>query len=379
MFVPTKCSRWIATLIAATCVVPATAAAQQHSYRPAPPAVAPYAPHAYPGKAILPGARVDTTASTVTLPLHRGRMADGRVVWHVLTDASDARFAAKHRLNHSPKLANTPAAAARTARLTSDGTLVFDQGAVDFSPQRRVVAGPGAHAFPPAVAEPGSVGDARYSPLVRVKNRRGLVLNATVVAFDVAAREIEFPRGRIDYRKVIDRAVAISPAAGTVTLSLNLGMSSGRPILFISLDSNSPLVSALEATTVAPALSKLPVGRDDSPDSAVSANYLIANGPTGATNPQRQGLDSALSDAGAQVLDVFDGAPGVLNGELYSPMWDLYVNEWTPAAIAAGHRARIESELELLGRAQEGWITGLGGGPVGPSGLISNCPLVMRF
>lgn len=58
--------------------------------------------------------------------------------------------------------------------------------------------GPGAHAFPPAVAEPGSVGDAHYSPLVRVTNRRGLVLNATVVAFDVDADEIEFPAGAVD-------------------------------------------------------------------------------------------------------------------------------------------------------------------------------------
>jgi hypothetical protein len=306
-------------------------------------------------------------------------MADGRTVWHVLTDASDARFAAKWRLNHSPKLANAPAAATRTARMAADGTLVFDQGTVDFTPERTVVPAAGAHAFPPATAQPGSVGDARYSPLARVTNRRGLVLNATVVAFDVSARQIEFPRGNVDHAKVIDRAVAISPTAGTVTFNLSLGMSSAHPILFISLDSNSPLVSALEGTTVAPALNQLPVGRDDAADSAVSANYLIANGPTGAANPQRQGLDSALSDAGAHVLDVFDGAPGVLNGELYSPMWDLYVNEWTPSAIAQGHRARVESELELLGRAQEGWITGLGGGPVGPSGLISNCPLVMRF
>jgi hypothetical protein len=372
--------RWIVLpILAASVVAVPAASAQQHSYRPAPPAVAPYAPVAYPGQAILPGARVDTTAGTVKLPLHRGRMADGRVVWHVITDASDAKVARKLRLNHSPKLANTPAAAARTARMASDGTLVFDQGAVDFAPERRVVPGSGAEAFPPAVAEPGSVGDARYSPLVRVKNRGGVVLNATVVAFDVSAREIEFPSGGVDHAKVIDRAVAISAAARTVTFGLSLGMASAHPILFVSLDSSSPLVSALEATTVAPALAQLPVGRDDAPDSAVSANYLITNGPTGASNPQRQGLDSALSDAGAQVLDVFDGAPGVLNGELYSPMWDLYVSAWTPAAIAAGHRARIESELELLGRAHEGWITGLGGGPVGPSGLISNCPLIMRF
>jgi hypothetical protein len=175
--------------------------------------VAPYAPLAYPGQAILPGAPVDTTAGTVTLPLHRGRLADGRLVWHVITDASDA--------------------------------------------------GAGEHLFPPATAQPGSVGDARHSPLVRVKNRRGLVLDATVAAFDVPARELEFP---LDHAKVIDRAVAISSAAGTVTFNVSLGVSSAHPIVFVSLDANSPLVAALEGTTVAPALNHLPVGRDDAPD-----------------------------------------------------------------------------------------------------------------
>jgi hypothetical protein len=58
---------------------------------------------------------------------------------------------------------------------------------------------------------------------------------------------------------------------------------------------------------------------------------------------------------------------------------DLYVSEWTPAAVAADCRARIESEPELVGLARKGWITALGSGPIGASGLISNCPLVMSF
>ena len=50
-----------------------------------------------------------------------------------------------------------------------------------------------------------------------------------------------------------------------------------------------------------------------------------------------------------------------------------------PAAEDHVYRARVDSELELLGLARKGWIVGLGGGPVGASGLISNCPLVMSF
>jgi hypothetical protein len=250
---------------------------------------------------------------------------------------------------------------------------------VDFAPERVVVPGEAPNFFPPAEVQAGSVGDADYTPLVQVTNAGGVIYNATVVAFDVAAEAIEFPDGDIDYSKVIDRAVAISPAAGTVTLQMTLGTAGGRPVLFISLDSNDNLVSALEGTTYAPALSAIPVGLNDMPNSAVAANYLIANGPTGAANPQKQGLNSALGDPGAQVLDIFDGAPGVLHDYAYSPMWDLYVAAWTPEAIDKGYVSAIYSELQFLGLVQQGWITAPDGGPVGPSGLISNCPLIMHY
>ena len=352
---------------------------QPGGYRPAPAAVAPYYPTVYGGERILKSAVVDDEAGTVTLPLHQGRMRDGRSVWYVLTDVSDARIAARKGLNYSPKLRNVTGRAARTATRASDGTLVFDQGTVDFSPERRVVAGMAPNFFPPAVAEPGSVGDDAYSPLVRVTNERNVVYNATIVAFDVAADEIEFPDGKIDYRNVIDRAVAISPARGTVTFRMNLGTSGGRPILFISLDSNAPLLSALEATTYAPGLLDIPVGLDDAPNSAVSNNYIITYGPRGDDNPQRQGVNSALGDRSSQVFDIFDGAPGVLNGALYSPMWDLYLAQWTPEAFERGYTSAIYSELQFWGLVERGWLTGPDGQAVKASGLISNCPLIMHY
>ncbi len=199
------------------------------------------------------------------------------------------------------------------------------------------------------------------------------------MAFDVAADEIEFPDGNVDYSKVVDRAVAISPANGTITLSLSLGTADGRAILFMSLDSNAELVSALEASVYAPAMSDIPVGLNDTPNSAVAANYIITNGPTGNDNPQRQGLNSALSDTPSQVIDIFDGAPGVINDYAYSPMWDLYVAEWTPEAIEKGYTSAIYSELQFLGLVEKGWITAPGGGEMGPSGLISNCALIMHY
>lgn len=373
---------------AAVCLVPCLAVAAGAArpepsdggrLQPTPPVVSDYYPVAYDPQPILPAAKADLAAGTVTLPLHQGRMADGRPVWYVLTDVSDRQLARQLGLNWSPKLANAPAAAMRTARRDKGGQLVFDQGWVDFSPDRHVTAGEAPNYFPPAEAVAGSHGDVAYSPLVRVSNQGGAVFNATTVANGVEAAEIEFPGGGVDHDKVIDRAVAISPAAGTVTFNLSTGTSSGRPVLFVSLDSNAELVSALEGTNVAPALANLPTGRNDEADSAVSANYLIANGPTGADNPQRQGLNSALGDPGAQVFDIFDGAPGVVNGSLYSPMWDLYVAAWTDEAVAGGYRSRLDSELAVEAMAAGGWLTAPGGGAVASSGLVSNCPLILHF
>ncbi len=373
------------TAAAATAAAPTTSAVIDRNGpspgpedpRPAPPAVADYFPIVYAQQQILPAARIDTTAGTVTLPLYQGRMRDGRTVWYVVTDASDRQLARKYQANYSAKLGNAPAEAVRTASMVG-GTLVFDGGTVDFKPERRVVPGQGSHAFPPADAAPGSIGDAAYSPLVRVRGT-GTVLNATVVAFDVKASDIEFPDGNVDHTKAIDRALAISPARRTVTFAMSPGTAAGRAVLFISLDSNSPLVSALEATTYAPRLAGLPVGTGNRPGSAVSANYVVTNGPTGATNPLRQGLDSALSDAGAQVLDVFATVPGVVAGESYSPMWDLQVGSWSDAAVADGHRTVLHGELEALGAAGRGDLTNPDGTPLSSSGLISNCPVLARF
>lgn len=345
--------------------------------RPAPPAVAGYYPVVYAQRPILPAARIDAAAGTVTLPLHQGRMRDGRTVWYVVTDASDRQWARKYQANYSAKLGNAPATAVRTASLVGE-TLVFDRGTVDFAPERRVVPAPAPHAFPPLEAVPGSVGDADYSPLVRIRGSNA-VLNATIVAFDVAAAGIEFPNGNVDHTKVIDRATAISPARRTVTFAMSPATAAGRPVLFISLDSNSPLVSALEATTYAPRLSGLPVGTGNRLGSAVSANYVVTNGATGAANPLRQGLDSALSDPGAQVLDVFATVPGVVAGDSYSPMWDLQVSTWSDAAVAGGYRTVLHGELEALAAAGRGDLTNPDGTPLSASGLISNCPVLAHF
>jgi hypothetical protein len=99
---------------------------------------------------------------------------------------------------------------------------------------------------------------------------------------------------------------------------------------------------------------------------------VFVNGHTGKDNPQRQGLNSALSD-GASPLNVLGGIPTVATD--YSPLWDLNPAGWTQRAIELGYRSRQTEEFAILGLVQKGWLTGLNGRPFGSAGLVVNCPL----
>jgi hypothetical protein len=83
---------------------------------------------------------------------------------------------------------------------------------------------------------------------------------------------------------------------------------------------------------LAPALNAAPgLGSDDENDaSARAALVAFANGQLGAMNPQRQGLNSAILD-GLSPLNVVNVAPGE---STYSPLWDVRMAAWTPAATA---------------------------------------------
>ncbi len=256
---------------------------------------------------LLKAGEVDLKAETVKLPLYRGQMRDGRKVWYILTDTTDAENAAALGLNFSAKLKYAPVGrAVRHATLEKDTTLTFESGTVDFSPQRRVVPGTAPNYFPPKAAEPGSVGDQDYSPLVKIDNAGGAIYNAPIVAFNAEASQIDFCDGNPNYSLVHDKVVRICPKDQTVTLRLTEGFSFARPVLYLSMDANDPVVATLEGVTMAPGLKDITVGHDDSAFSATERIFLFANGPTGKENPQRQGLDSAISD-GLSPLNVFGG------------------------------------------------------------------------
>jgi len=325
---------------------------------------------------LLRSGTLDVRKATIKIPLYLGHMRDGRNVWYILTDTSDKENADALGLNHSGKLhyANV-GRATRSATLTKEAGLIFEKGAVDFSP-RRIVQGT---SFPPRVGQPGSVGDADYTPFVRIENAGGHVYNAPVVAFDKTAEEIRACKTRPNYNLVHDRVANICPlgnGGGTVTIKLTPIFSFAKPSLYMSMEASDPVVAALDQGTMAPAMGDLPVGRDDGVFSAIERLFVIANGPTGRNNPQRQGLNSALKDK-LPPLNLVGGLPTVALD--YSPAWDLNLGFWTQNAIRKGYRSRVIDEFQLLSLVVGGHITGPGGKRFGSTGVVVNCPIVARL
>ncbi len=329
---------------------------------------------------LMKSGMVDMKAKTVTLPLYKGKLKDGRLVWYILTDTDDKLNAEQLGLNWSAKLTYANVGhACRQADLEKidDGVgLVFDNGTVDFKPAMSLTPGDGPHAFPPKAAQPGSVGDKNYSPLVCVRNAGSHIYCAPIVAFDVSAQQINFPNGGVDHTLMHDKVVKCDPVAMTVTMTLTEGMSFARPLLYLSTDVNDETTATLEDATYAPALKDVVVGGDDSAFSAVERIFIFTNGPTGKDNPQRQGLDSAIADGDGPV-NIFGGIQTI--GTDYSPLWDANVGEWTQDAIGKGYRSRLTEEFEILDFARKGFITAPKGKKYGSSGIIIVCPPVMRL
>ena len=317
--------------------------------------------------------------SAIELPLYRGHLKDGRNFWYILTDTTDKDNAESLGLNHSAKLAYSQIdRGVRKGRLTREG-LVVRSGSVDFRPERKVVPGTGPDAFPPSVGQPGSVGSANYTPLVRIRNAGGHIYNAPVIAFDATAAQIRACDGNVNHNLVHDRVTRICPTdkgGGTVTLKTTPIFSFAKPAVYISMEASDAVTASLDAATLAPALADVPVGADDGAFSAVERLFPIVNGPEGLDNPQRQGLNSALRDRRAP-LHVIGGLPTVALD--YSPLWDLNLGQWTPSAIQRGFRSRLIDEFQLLNFVRLGHLTGPGGQRFGSTGIVVNCPIVHRF
>ena len=358
---------------------------------PAPPSVGASVPLSYFGPSpsttnpslvgpvqLLNSGMVNAKNGTITIPLYKGRLAGtNKPIWYVLTDVDNPGVAAELGLNFSTKL-TFASQAARTGNLDANGDIVFDKGTVNFAPKRNIVPGPAGAEFPPKSFAPGSVGDANYSPYVRIVNAADVIYNAPMVAFDVDANEINFPNGNVDYSKVHDQVVAIDPINMTVTLNLINGFSFGRPVWYLSMDSSIPLAAAIEHNTYAPLMAKLLLGHDDTFASPVERIFIATNGPeSGAcNNPLRQGLSADLAD-GHRPNNVLGGIPTIALD--YSPAWDAQLYAWTNEAIERGYRGQLREEFQILTFVQDGLITGPAGASFRSSGFSINCPIVQRL
>ncbi|MFC5381466.1 hypothetical protein [Aquipuribacter nitratireducens] len=330
----------------------------------APPALA-SGPATEEERDVLPRSAIeDVVADTASLPLHVGRVGsvDGPVVRYVVTESSRRGDASRRGVNHAPRLAAAAGTEAVQQVDVVDGVVVFP-ATVDFSPHLRVEPGPTA--FPPAVAEPGSVGEAGYSPLVQLPD--GTVLNASHVANATGTHDklLRTEPGRRGVGRGVERGV----------FRESEGFYEGEEVYYVSFEATDPVIAALENATYAPALAAAPSAGSDDDDSARSAIVPFTNGRTGADDPDRQGLTSALLGEG-DPLNVIDSLPENGNDDEYSPLWDVHAAEWTDAAVAAGLDTVQTDVDDIRELVAEGLVTGPGGAPWGPVGVIVNCPVI---
>jgi hypothetical protein len=297
---------------------------------------------------------VDTTTHTATFRLRKGT-EEGKTVWFIVTDASNAKAARKLGVNYAPSLAAIGRDAIQKATLNDDATFTF-AGAPSFKATRTYVAG--STGFPPASATAGSKGDPEYSPFVTLANTmQGVVFNAPIVAtgdgpFDVTT-----------HTNTEDRVVAIDTNAGTVTLVLARGFLNDKPIYYLSTEASDSVASSVERATYVPLLAKaasaaeIPIG-------------VVVDGPQ--TGPAPQGLDflalqtplsvDATTANAATItssFNVLSAAPSLKNPYAdngYSPLWNVMV-------VGAKQSRRLTNYAQIAPLAKA-------------AGFVVNCPVV---
>ena len=292
--------------------------------------------------------------NTVTLPLHRGT-SKGQSVYYIVLDTSDGALSSALGVNESQKLANaanTQAVQKVNARSLS-GSIDFP-GTVDFSHQRQVVPDP-TTGFPPLTATPGPVADGQYSPLIQLAD--GTVVNAPHIKNDTGQA---------------DKVVSIDLVNMTVRYRETNGEQGGKAVKYVSTDASNPVAAVLEDATFVPRLNNAPTVGDDSTHSARASLAAFINGQTGANNPNRQGLNSALLDR-LDPLNVLRWNPS--QGR-YSPLWDVHLAKWSDAAVRAGLNTRQTDFGQIENLASQGLVTAPDGSPFAASGFIVDCPIV---
>ena len=334
-----------------------------------------------------------------TLPLYQSISSAKGYYWFVVTDSSDEGNAAQLGVNFASKLRfasqtmNSSSLTSAEQVMVVDNSVVGRSGMVDFSPVRKLVPG-SPEPFPPAVNQPGSIGDANYSPLIQLMNAGGHVWNAPIIAGNVTDDYLNqfcngVPPNMTDdfYSKVHDRVLAICPQTSTVTIETVHGFSFSKSVLYFAMDASDTVAATIDRTNYAPRLANLETGGDDSLFSGVERFFVSINGPTnsdlipGAPNnethhPYRQGLNSAILGEGDE-LNILGAIPTVALD--YAPLWNFNLFRWTNYSIEAGIRTRLTGEFDVLGMAAAGYVTSPDGSPLETQKIVTNCPIVHRF
>ncbi len=346
---------------------------------------------------------------SATLPLHKGTF-QGKRVWYIVTEASDEGAASDLNVNFAPKLANMaigcPSCVQVVTRTVPKGNKFGEaitqfEGVPNFSPRRMLKAGPTG--FPPAVAKPGAVGDAHYSPFIRFRGST-TVYNAPIVAVGNGPFDVVRHSNTADRVLAIHRAKKAGPGqyyAPSVELLVIRGFDSGQPILYISTESNDPITATLERAVYVPLLGKTPfMGGDDFLGSVRERIFPFVNGQTGRNNPQAQGLahlildghaaeDASLGNkaliralrAGGDAMNVQGDFPTLTEPHrrfAYSPLWEANFAQWTDKAVRRGLNKRQTDEFQILNLAatRPDLLTGPLGVPFGSTNVLINCPVI---
>src|ERR1700742_2776816 len=360
--------------------------------------------------------QVELSKETVRLPLSPGT-ANGKTVWYVLLDASDAGLAHDLGVNYAPKLANiaiSDPAAVQTVTLASPTpqanpfgpAAVHFAGAPDFSPTR--IATPGPDGFPLAKFQPGSVAGPGYSPFIKIAGS-DVVYNAPIVATGDGPFDVTHHTNTGD--RVLNVHIAGPSGPGQLAesyvdmLSVK-GFDAGQPIVYLSTDAGQPLTSVLERSTYVPALNDASYnGGDDFLRSARERLFGFINGQTGANNPQAQGFQHLVLDGhaaedaslgntgliqalrhGGDLLNVFGDFPTLADprhADAYSPLWDAQLGLWTDKAVKEGLNTRQidENQVFNLAATRPALLTGVNPAtgqpePYGSAGVDINCAVI---
>jgi FHA domain len=293
-------------------------------------------------------------------PLQQGT-SGGKTVWYVVTDSSSKADALARHVNFAPKLANAIGTPGVQNVTMKNGVIDFP-ATVDFRPQRTIVPGP--NGFPPAKATPPSVGAAGYSPFIKLPN--GIVINAPQIANDSGHA---------------DKALKIDTGAKTVLYQETEGRYEDKHVHYASFESGNPVAATIEDVTYAPALNTVPKPGDVGlKTSAREELVAFVNGPTGLSNPGRQGINSTIVD-NADPHNILKEVPVLplhpdVGDPKYAPAWDVHLAQWTPEAVTSGARVEVQSTDEVDQRVTDKLVTAPGGKKFGPSGFTVNCPLI---